>query len=631
MDSESLSFFQRAALEVQYIVDGSDKLNPNIANSIYEWTNNFLFPDAEKSMSASQADAKTLEEILARGRDADNNRIRIFDKYKKNDDGEYELVKGGVNEADKLIIKEFLNQQNKLLASFGDQKYEGGQSRKTSFYDMAVGSKVFKDFHQDIYKSLNQHLFKGSWKAKDLDKADRDYLNKILNAKNDSFKLTKKNITNIFKGEGGNYLDRIAVKIADSNFLDNKKEYHLTTSKHQVMDTWFNKLLSIEPNQIKEVDGKLVADVDAMPEKELEAFTNKLDELSGGIVGQTKKFNSVIATIKRLDKNKKYIRRSHYPDGWKRKKVKSIDWVINKLQNDLQEKYDVPKNKLHPKDLAYKKYVSIESNSDLRSSVIHANSMHAFLRSQNAMMYDSWYDTLGDEARKDMKTLTDFNRLEYGKGTVIDEVLAYKENQIVVDSKMIDFINDYRPNISNVMELRNQYLLKMIEKHKLNFLYAYMEPRKNKDDIGESRKASEFALKTILEGNEHYRRFFDKDVSLMDLTNSNMEIFGLMPFDKKTRQRLNQDGSDFNWTSTMLPHNPMSTINKSVILMYTDYASMMSGKNKEKYNDFLERLNDIEEFSSRKDYLNPVKYMHLRMSLDQDFMDMLTKETGLLW
>ena len=668
MDSESLSFFQRAALEVQYIVDGSDKLNPNIANSIYEWTNNFLFPDAEKSMSASQADAKTLEEILARGRDADNKRIRIFDKYKKNDDGEYELVKSGVNEADKLIIKEFLNQQNKLLASFGDQKYEGGQSRKTSFYDMAVGSKVFKDFHKDIYESLNQHLFKGSWKAKDLDKADRDYLNKILNAKNDSFKLTKKNISNIFKGEGGNYLDRIAVKIADSNFLDNKKEYHLTTSKHQVMDTWFNKLLSIEPNEIKEVDGKLVADVDAMPEKELEAFTNKLDELSGGIVGQTKKFNSVIATIKRLDKNKKYIRRSHYPDGWKRKKVKSIDWVINKLQNDLQEKYDVPKNKLHPKDLAYKKYVSIESNSDLRSSVIHANSMHAFLRSQNAMMYDSWYDTLGDEARKDMKTLTDFNRLEYGKGTVIDEVLAYKENQIVIDSKMIDFINDYRPNISNVMELRNQYLLKMVEKHKLNFLYAYMEPRKNKDDIGvfnnrpiaipyketarykqgiqlltglakgndkfeknqsnieESRKASEFALKTILEGNEHYRRFFDKDVSLMDLTNSNMEIFGLMPFDKKTRQRLNQDGSDFNWTSTMLPHNPMSTINKSVISMYTDYASMMSGKNKEKYKDFLERLNDIEEFSSRKDYLNPIKYMHLRMSLDQDFMDMITKD-----
>ena len=56
MDSESLSFFQRAALEVQYIVDGSDKLNPNIANSIYEWTNNFLFPDAENSMSPSQAD-----------------------------------------------------------------------------------------------------------------------------------------------------------------------------------------------------------------------------------------------------------------------------------------------------------------------------------------------------------------------------------------------------------------------------------------------------------------------------------------------------------------------------------------------------------------------------------------------
>ena len=186
----------------------------------------------------------------------------------------------------------------------------------------------------------------------------------------------------------------------------------------------------------------------------------------------------------------------------------------------------------------------------------------------------------------------------------------------------------------------------MIEKHKLNFLYAYMEPRRNKDDIGvfnnrpkylfhtkklldinrntittgfargniefakdesvkqAGQKVSEFVLKSIMEGNNHYRIFFNKDTSLIDFNNLNSERFGLMDFDKNTRMRLNENSSDFSWTKQMLPNNPLSTINKSVMRMYSDYADLMLDANKEKYQDFLQRLNDLEEFSARQDYLN---------------------------
>ena len=209
----------------------------------------------------------------------------------------------------------------------------------------------------------------------------------------------------------------------------------------------------------------------------------------------------------------------------------------------------------------------------------------------------------------------------------------------------------------------------MIQKHKINFLYAYMEPRRNRDDIGvfnnrpvaipykdsgakfregirllsaiangsdkiasdvlsdqQTKDMAEFVLKGMIESNEHYRRFFDKDISLMDLNNSNMETFGLMPFDKKTRLRLNQDGEDFSWLSEMLPSNPLSTINKSVIRMYSEYIDMLPNKNKGDYEDFMRRLNDLEEFSARKDYVNPVKYMNLRLSLDQDFLEIIKKD-----
>ena len=668
MDTESLSYFQRAALEVQYVIDGANKFNKKLGNNLYEWSDKFLFPDLDNSLSPKNADAQDSREIYARGRNGDGKRIRIFQRFKIDSDGIYREV--ALNDADKLVIKEFLNQQNKLLASFGDDTYEGGQKRKTSFYDMAIGSKTFKEFHEDIYKSLNRHFFPKSWKRKDLDEANKKYLDELINPENDYFNKSKDRIQNIAKGEGGNYLDRIAVKIADKEFLDNKREYHMTTANHMVMDNWFKSLISIEPGQIKtDDDGNTSIETQEMSQAELDDFESSLDRLTKGIKDDTQQFNSIIATIKRLDKNKNYIRRSKYPEKWKRSKVKSIDWVINKMKDKLQNQYKVPKNKLHSKDLKYKNYVSIESNSDLIDSVVHSNTMDSLLRGFGyGMNYDSWYDTLGDDARKDMKTLLDFNKLEYGKGALIDEVLAFKDRTLVDNEDLMKMIREYRPNISTISDLRNQYLTKMIEKHKLNFLYAYMEPRRNKDDIGvfnnrpvsipyketarykqgiqllagfsrgniefskdesvkqRGQKVSEFVLKSIMEGNNHYRIFFNKDTSLIDFNNQNSERFGLMAFDKNTRMRLNENSNDFSWTKEMLPNNPLSTINKSVMRMYSDYADLMPDANKEKYQDFLQRLNDLEEFSARQDYLNPIKYAHLRMSLDKDFLDMMRKD-----
>jgi|TARA_R100000479_G_scaffold159769_1_gene97034 hypothetical protein len=668
MDTESLSYFQRAALEVQYVIDGANKFNKKLGNNLYEWSDKFLFPDLDNSLSPKNADAQDSREIYARGRNGDGRRIRIFQRFKLDSDGIYREV--ALNEADKLVIKEFLNQQNKLLASFGDDTYEGGQKRKTSFYDMAIGSKAFKEFHEDIYKSLNRHFFPKSWKRKDLDKANSKYLDDLINPENDFFNKTKSRIQNIAQGQGGNYLDRIAVKIADKEFLDNKREYHMTTANHMVMDNWFKSLIAIEPGQIKtDDDGNTTIETQEMSQAELDDFESSLDRLTKGIKSDTQQFNSIIATIKRLDKNKNYIRRSKYPEKWKQSKVKSIDWVINKMKDKLQNQYKVPKNKLHTKDLKYKNYVSIESNSDLVDSVVHANTMDSLLRGFGyGMNYDSWYDTLGDEARKDMKTILDFNRLEYGKGALIDEVLAFKDRTLVDNEDLMKMIREYRPNISTISDLRNQYLTKMVEKHKLNFLYAYMEPRRNKDDIGvfnnrpisipyketarykqgiqlltgfargniefakdesvkqRGQKVSEFVLKSIMEGNNHYRIFFNKDTSLIDFNNLNHERFGIMGFDKNTRMRLNENSSDFSWTKEMLPNNPLSTINKSVMRMYSDYADLIPDANAEKYQDFLQRLNDLEEFSARQDYLNPIKYAHLRMSLDKDFLDMMRKD-----
>ena len=226
---------------------------------------------------------------------------------------------------------------------------------------------------------------------------------------------------------------------------------------------------------------------------------------------------------------------------------------------------------------------------------------------------------------------------------------------------MIDYVSQHSSGIANVFELRQRYLLDKINQHGIKFLYAYMEPVRNKDAIGvfnnrpisipykeskrfshgiqilaglasgkktvsdssskqqSDKEASEEALGLILDANEYYRKFFNKDVSIRSEKDMQMDRLGIMPFDKNMQRRM-KNNLDFNWLSESLPSNEFSTINKSVIGMYKDYAEMLPNKTVPEYEEFVSKLNDLEEFSYRADYVNPLKYMEKRLSLDEDFM-----------
>ena len=44
------------------------------------------------------------------------------------------------------------------------------------------------------------------------------------------------------------------------------------------------------------------------------------------------------------------------------------------------------------------------------------------------------------------------------------------------------------------------------------------------------------------------------------------------------------------------------------------------------YERFSKQLNDLEEMSSMKDYINPIRYMDLRLRLDEDFIKLSKKD-----
>ena len=64
IDTKVLAYFHKAATEAQYLLDGDGRLNPNISSNIYDWSDSFLFPDFNKSISPKEVRAQDVKDIV---------------------------------------------------------------------------------------------------------------------------------------------------------------------------------------------------------------------------------------------------------------------------------------------------------------------------------------------------------------------------------------------------------------------------------------------------------------------------------------------------------------------------------------------------------------------------------------
>ena len=663
IDTKTLAYYHKAATEAQYLLDGANRLNRNISSNIYDWSDSFLFPSISKSIAPNEARNQDVRTIIENGQTAEGKRIRVFQKFKLDADGKYRAT-SDLNNSDKLVIREFLNQQNKLINAFGDSQYESGTPRSSTFYDLYLGAKTFRGFHKNLYDSLKRQLYYKRKKA-NLDTEEQNYLDNLLNADNGAFKPISDRAKEIYDGEGGSYLDRIAVNIAKKDLMDDAKEHEISTKKMLEMEDWFDDLLT-SPSKQQDYNGDDKGNQDADYESIDVTEGSTTDDYATRVVRDTKDFNKRIATIKRLNKKKQYLYKSSYAPKWKKQKIQAIDWVINKLKEDFEKTFAKDIKKINPDNLKYKEYVHVEE-SNLKKSVVHANTMYALLKqTPGGFQYDSWFESLPKNAKDDLKTIKSFNQQTYGSNTLIDQILPHGGKSIVTDKKMLQFISEHSTGVSNVFELRQKYLMQKVNEHGVKFLYAYMEPTKNRDAIGvfnnrpisipykESKRYShgmqilaglasgkkqlsndinvnksnqqlfEFSLKAMIESNIFYNKFFNKDVLMRSETDAQMNRMGIMPFDKNMQTRL-KNNLEFGWLNEMLPSNNLSTMNKSVIALYREAAQMLPNKSNDDYTAFVEKLNDIDEYAYKRDYINPLKYMDMRLSLDTDFMNLARK------
>lgn len=662
IDYRNIDFFMRSALEMQYIVDGAGDLNPEIAADIFAWKDDFLFPKLLKSKKPSNFSNRDAQEIQNnKGSNNDGQRVRIFQKLVKGDDGRWKESDLDLTEAEKAIIKQFISEYSDLLQITGKENYsESGEAQRIDFDSFINGAEKFTGFNKNlkhsIWKNLtDKRVLSGSdyTELKEIfgwNPAKKDKKKKYQKAKyylnNEPFEAIQQQATGISKGENGSYIDRLAVKIARSD-LFKKSDRSILDDQMDIIDDWYQELMS--NSNIQDAD----------------TFNRRL-------VGQVLDVNKKIGTIRYLTKKIKYIENSNYNYKWKNDNIKKLKYVINKLKTEVQEEYGRQNIwKLKPEEIDKIEFVNLENDPDLKDSTIHYNTVQSLLKTEliGASRYDSFYDTLNKAGRKDLKLLKSLRSKIYGDNSLIKEIAEFGDKS-VLSTRDIEILSKY--DVDSFYDWQMQFLNTKIREHGIEFLMAFMSPSTNRKRVGvyknravsipyvdssryrlgvrfltdivygkrrvhedftdsgvfdeavekDIKDSTKMLLETLTRAESHYYKFFNGMHTLRRASEVNRDRYGLAKFDPYLDRKI-KSYEQFSWVRNNMPYNTMSIVNNSVIDFYKNLYEGL-GRSKE-FDIFLEELDAISIQLASDDLTDPYKYIGMRLRLDSEFQDFISK------
>ena len=672
VDYESLDYFNRSALETQYILDGDGKLNPDISDNMISWRDKFLFPDMDKSISSDKAKKDYgvgfINSMRKNGSGPKKERVKIFRKIIKTNEGVFKEV--NLSTLDKTIIKEMLNQYNQFLNSTGKSMFQNsGESRSPSYDDVLTASKKYKDFNSNIsdniYYNIRNKINPDTGK-KFRNETNEEFKNffgvKSFNFENYSGKTisyeapTKRIIEDdvntraqeISQGIRGSVIDRMSVKMAIEDPFNITQSKGMTGDIVDMMDRWFNQL-----------EYGSLSDVTKISEK------FERDFLDGSY-----KHNQVVKTITSL--KKKYVQIGNnmnisFPQ--RKARQEKINKIIERFELQLSEnllgKY---KDTRRAKDLQKFRYVSVEKD-DLKEGAIQYATIDRIQEMVPGRLKPDGY--------KDLKEIRSLRKLFYSNMTNLGDVIKYFDNNKqatqAYDRDTIKFLRDM-PTMSTFHDIQYELLKTALSKHGNAFIFEFMKPVQNKFDIAlfegrphtvpykasttyktglqfltklnvETKKAENYeahnqlesALKYIQTLEAQYHRFFNRKIDMVNMVNENIgtdipSVNLLRPlqfsdvrlpnFDKDVENGLT-GYSRIKWTRD---RNRISggfnLMNDHLIDFYTNIAKL-SG-NEDKFTEYLDTMNDINAQITGNGIVDPIKHLHDRSKIDKTMKELAT-------
>jgi len=665
IDSKNIDFFIQSALEMQYVVDGKNKLNPNIANDIFNWKDNFLFPLITQSERPDNLSFNQRKDIQEKGT-SNNKRIRIFSRMVKKDGKWTEDVNIELTKAEKEIIKSLMDNYNKtILQATGKDVYDGADVRRMSYDDFMQAGQGFIDFHKDIQNKVYRKLTKerklsgndfkelkrifGAVTEKEPQKGKwyrRTFLNK------DPFEYVRNNAERFISEEttnpNGTYIDQLIVQLARKNHFEEKQDFRLLGEDKIQIDDWYN---------------------DMIMESYKESADKHNEKLTTAVLSHNKKVGSVVYLSRKINE----IARSKYKQEWKNKKIKSLKYVINKLQSEINTEYGRRVNIKDPQK--YEFLDLIAEGKELTESTIYYHSIHSLLKSEliGGYKFDNFYQMLEGNAKDDLAMFKDLRRKIYGDHGSIKDILEFGAKTVIKDKELKKQLERY--DTDDFYKWQVEFLKEKTEQYGLEFMLAFMSPSLNRKKIGvfnnrvvpipyvDSKRfrmgirvlteiafkdfsseenpirvarklvgesedikiPSQILLTKLIESENHYRGYFDRNHNLFTSRENDVRQYGLGKFDSYLERKLSSY-TDINWTRNMFPRHTLNIMNNSVLDFYQETANLAGDEFSIGFQKFLDEIDLLNRDLATNVYLDPYDFIERRLKLDNMYIKMVQTE-----
>ena len=432
MDFNSKDFYQRAALETQYMLDMGGGANPELMSSIRNWKERFLFPTIEESVTSGAASRDKAGFInRAINQKQNDKRLRIFRKFDK-DGREIEL-----SELDKAMIKEIMTEYGSFLNIAGSETYQkSGESRSTTYNDVYNKLDSFYGFNRDMSKQLysrlytrfkNDKQFRLMFQPKAVSAENKyENANRDIFAE-DGFGTITQNIKGIGDGTRGGVLERTLHRVWEADVFQNnssktyKTEPTVTGDLIRNLDNWYHQI----SGGVYEIEGR-------RPHAD---YTQTL------ILKEIRDYNSGAYAISKIKRD--IIKTKSRSDLSYAQKQGLIKYKNNLIKDITDTMRNIPeKFFISGKSVDLKKYkIEPVESKETKDALIRHNTIESLIDYRGGLG--------GDEGRqRAVKDVIELRKLMYGNGDRLDDILKYG-NTSLIDEATIKYLRNINPEKGN--------------------------------------------------------------------------------------------------------------------------------------------------------------------------------------
>ena len=685
MDFDNMDYYTRAALETQYMLDMGGGVNPELMRDVSEWSDKFLFPDANNGITPSQAKKIGIGFINSNiRRKTPSKRIRIFRKFDKEGN---ELV---LNDLEKSMIKTMMSEYGKFLNVAGNKTFnqKTGEQRSITYDNVYDASDSFFNFNRDLSKSLYYKLRYKKDSAGNPFYKDGQFIN-MFGVKEDTYQKydkklkkmvdktiykpepggifvdasqqIKNNSIEISKGKRGGVLERALYRMWDADVFGNRKDAGLEASFNDVgnmvqyMNRWYDQLRT----------------------GDISEYSGSIDALQGNIMKTVTDYNSAAYYIGNL--KKKIVTTQYRTDlPYKAKKaiIDKLNKVIRGIEYKLADEIVPPeyRDTYKTADLKPFKFIPIKGK-DVEEGQVQFNTTYSILKLQK-----DFGVKLSADGFELLKYLKDIRRQYYSNQENLGDIFRYKE-KTVLNKQNLEFLANM-PEQSTFREVEDAIMHKGLKEFGTPFILEFMATTQNKRQIGiqggrlvampfsksarfrrgyqfltsvvNAPKSNDKSLMANYESNEtflvgniiralqvteaNFRRFQKRRYDKRNFSDSNyMENIGTidnpvyltlehirLPSFGKELENVVGDYASIRWArDTNRISSGFDNMNDSVLSYYRDIMEV-AGKGPE-FEKYVEIMHGLKQDMIKNKTIDPIKYLATKAQIESDISEIANK------